>query len=106
MHWEVIENHTQGVYKACNIYHWPYLVDQTGIIKSDPAFFGFLIYYCFYAMFISLFVCVVCAQMVYLQMHIMFFPWPCFRLKIYHIFFKPVHMYFLFVQHSYMLGSS
>ena len=29
MYWEVIENHLQGVYKACNIYPRPSLMGQT-----------------------------------------------------------------------------
>ena len=71
---------------------------------TDFVFFWlYLIYYCIYAMFISLFVCV---QMVYLQMHLMFFSIALLYAQILPFFFKYVHMYFPFIEHSYMLEDS
>ena len=52
----------------------------------------------FYAMFMSL--CGIFAKTYDV------FPKPCFRLKFCNVVFKHVHMYFLFIEHSYMLGSS
>ena len=42
MYWVEKENQIQEVQKACKIYPWPSLVGQTGIIKSQILFFGYI----------------------------------------------------------------